>query len=162
MVFSLSPRLILLVCNLENFLEQSLYSLYKKLIIVMCLPYKFGYTFTNFHFISLGLIVWNSTPSNLVFDCDLVKVHSCFCLLSFGLYQVACGIIVPQPGIKPTLSALEGWSLNHWTAKEFPWSSELTNVSTRYFSILFLICVSPLSSCSVCHLLFHCYGLLVN
>ena len=94
--------------------------------------------------------------------CDLVKVHSCFCLLSFWLYQVACGIIVPQPGIKPTLPALEGWSLNHWTAKEFPWSSELTNVSTRYFSILFLICVSPLSSCSVCHLLFHYYGLLVN
>ena len=28
----------------------------------------------------------------------------------------------PWPGIKPMLPALEGWSLNHWTAREVPWS----------------------------------------
>ena len=32
--------------------------------------------------------------------------------------HVACGILVPQPGIKPTLPALEAQSLNHWTARK--------------------------------------------
>ena len=31
---------------------------------------------------------------------------------------MACGILVPQPGIKPVIPALEAWSLNHWTARE--------------------------------------------
>ena len=28
------------------------------------------------------------------------------------------GILVPQPGIEPASPALEGWSFNHWTARE--------------------------------------------
>ena len=36
----------------------------------------------------------------------------------FWLHQVACGISVPQPGIKPASLALEAWILNHWTARE--------------------------------------------
>ena len=31
---------------------------------------------------------------------------------------MACGILVLQPGIKPSLLALEVWSLNHWTTGE--------------------------------------------
>ena len=31
-----------------------------------------------------------------------------------------CGILVPLPGIEPSPSALEVWSLNHWTMKEGP------------------------------------------
>ena len=31
---------------------------------------------------------------------------------------MACGILVPQPGIKPTLPALEAWSPNHFTTRE--------------------------------------------
>ena len=34
--------------------------------------------------------------------------------------SVACGILVPQPGIKPVPPAVKAWSLNHWTAKEVP------------------------------------------
>ena len=34
--------------------------------------------------------------------------------------HVACGILVLQPGIKPTSPALEAGSLNHWTAREVP------------------------------------------
>ena len=34
--------------------------------------------------------------------------------------RVACGILVPQPGIEPTPSAVKVQSPNHWTAKEFP------------------------------------------
>ena len=34
-----------------------------------------------------------------------------------GAYHMACGILVPHPGIKPTAPAMEEWSLN-WTAWE--------------------------------------------
>ena len=38
----------------------------------------------------------------------------------FFYCNVACGILVPRPGIKPTPLALEEWSLNHWTSREVP------------------------------------------
>ena len=34
--------------------------------------------------------------------------------------HATCGILVPQPGIKPTLPALKVWRLNHWTVREVP------------------------------------------
>ena len=34
--------------------------------------------------------------------------------------HLACGILVPWPGIKPTPPALEAQSLNHWTNREVP------------------------------------------
>ena len=33
---------------------------------------------------------------------------------------MACGILVPQPGIEPTPPAVEAQSRNHWTAREVP------------------------------------------
>ena len=33
---------------------------------------------------------------------------------------MACGILVPRPGIKPAPPALETQSLNHWTARDIP------------------------------------------
>ena len=33
-------------------------------------------------------------------------------------HHVACGILVPQPGIEPGPPALEDRSLNHWTTRE--------------------------------------------
>ena len=49
----------------------------------------------------------------------------CFVLLSifiylFRPYYMACGILVPWPGIEPAPLALEAWSLNHWATREFP------------------------------------------
>jgi len=38
-----------------------------------------------------------------------------FFFFSFWLHGMACGILVPQPEIEPVPSALEVWSLNHWT-----------------------------------------------
>ena len=32
----------------------------------------------------------------------------------------ACGILLPQPGIKPMPFALEAQGLNHWTTREVP------------------------------------------
>ena len=33
---------------------------------------------------------------------------------------LACGILVPQPGIEPVPRAVEAPSPNHWTAREVP------------------------------------------
>jgi hypothetical protein len=43
-----------------------------------------------------------------------------FLFFIFWPSLVACGILVPQQGIKPSPPALEGWSLNHWTTTEVP------------------------------------------
>ena len=47
-------------------------------------------------------------------------------VVSFFVWDVlccmACGILVPQPGIKPMTSAMKEQSPNHWTAMEFPCS----------------------------------------
>ena len=33
---------------------------------------------------------------------------------------VACGILVPRPGIESRPTAVKALSLNHWTAREYP------------------------------------------
>ena len=38
----------------------------------------------------------------------------------FVLGRMACGILVPGPGIEPWSSTVKAPSLNHWVAKEFP------------------------------------------
>ena len=38
----------------------------------------------------------------------------------FWPHRVACGILVPQPGIEPAPPALAACSVNHWTAREVP------------------------------------------
>ena len=44
---------------------------------------------------------------------SVVMVHRLSC-------PVVCGILVPQPGIKPTTPALQGRFFNHWTIREVP------------------------------------------
>ena len=39
----------------------------------------------------------------------------------WGATPGACGILVPQPGIKPRPVAVRAQSPNQWTAREFPW-----------------------------------------
>ena len=41
-------------------------------------------------------------------------------LFFFWLHHIACGILVPPPGIEPTFSALGTQSFNHWTIREVP------------------------------------------
>ena len=47
-------------------------------------------------------------------------VRLCCFFFFFLPHHTACGILVPWPGIKPMPPALEVWSLNHWTARDFP------------------------------------------
>ena len=46
-----------------------------------------------------------------------VVVVVCF---AFQPHHVACGILIPWPGIEPVTPALEAQNLNHWTIKEVP------------------------------------------
>ena len=39
-------------------------------------------------------------------------------ILFFWPYYMACGILVPQAGIKPMVHAVEAQNLNHWTTRE--------------------------------------------
>ena len=43
-----------------------------------------------------------------------------FFFFFFWLHNMACGIIVPWPGIEPVQPAVEAQSPNHWTTREFP------------------------------------------
>ena len=45
-------------------------------------------------------------------------------LFIFLLHCMACGILVPQPGVKPFLPAVEVWSPNHSTTRKPPFFFE--------------------------------------
>ena len=47
------------------------------------------------------------------------------------------GILVPRPGIEPTLPALGALSLNHWTTREDPFYISYSNI-TDYTEVLLL------------------------
>ena len=47
--------------------------------------------------------------------------------------HVACGILVPQPGIEPLLPATEAQSLNHWTTREVPHGEFLNDLTVIHF-----------------------------
>ena len=47
-------------------------------------------------------------------------LHPLFFLFFFWPRCVACGILVPWPGIEPVPSAVKAPSLNHWTVREYP------------------------------------------
>ena len=60
--------------------------------------------------------------------------HALCVTLFFNQCHLACGILVPRPGIEPGPSAVKTWSPNHWTTREFP----LFLSFTLSFSISFL------------------------
>ena len=51
--------------------------------------------------------------------------NSCF---SFWLHGMACGILVPRPGIEPMPPEEEVWILNYWTTREIPLLSFLLGI----------------------------------
>ena len=42
------------------------------------------------------------------------------CLFCFWPYHITCGILIPQPGIKPRTPAFKAWNLNHWSTRAIP------------------------------------------
>ena len=53
-------------------------------------------------------------------DAEPRKVFLVPFYFTFWLRQVACGILVPRPGIRPVPTALGAWCPNLWTAREVP------------------------------------------
>ena len=60
-----------------------------------------------------------STLMALAKECSCLSFFLFFLFL-FWLCGTACGILVPQPRIKPAPPAVEAWTLNHWSAREVP------------------------------------------
>jgi len=56
----------------------------------------------------------------LLFTTDFILLLIFFFFLTFWPCFSACGILIPLPGIEPSPSAVEAWSLNHWTIREVP------------------------------------------
>ena len=50
----------------------------------------------------------------------LVAPRDCFFFVCFWLCSLACGILVPRPGLTPALYELEAESPNLWIAREIP------------------------------------------
>ena len=74
-----------------------------------------------------------------------------FYFLTFFVFwpcHVACGILVPQPGIKPRSLAMKAWSPNQ-TIREFPTTSVFSPPFLLSFSFYFWIEVSFVYLCSL-------------
>ena len=56
------------------------------------------------------------------------------CRLLYGIFQAKILEQVPQSGIKPGPPAMEAWSPNHWTTREFPpFPDQVKNQNFRVF-----------------------------
>ena len=74
-------------------------------------------------------------PSSLNLPSFLPVSVSFSCLSLFNcvsVHHVACGILVPRPGIEPVSTAVEAPSLNPWTAREVPPSAFPHHPSRRH------------------------------
>ena len=65
---------------------------------------------------------------------DILTGERWYFIVGFGFFWLhhmpwACGILIPQPGIKPRPAAMEAESPNHWTARESPLIVVLIRVS---------------------------------
>ena len=60
---------------------------------------------------------------------------------------MACGILVPQPGIKPVPPSVEPRSLNHWIAREVP--KVIVDMLELISCILFFVFFVSSVSCSL-------------
>ena len=70
----------------------------------------------------------------LFFLCSVfLAAHGSSLVVTRGLScPVACGILVPWPGIKPEPPAVEAWSPSHWTTREF--ISPFSYLKIKYFT----------------------------
>ena len=63
-------------------------------------------------------ILWACESVSVLWISSFVSFFSLF--FFFWPCTVACGILVPQPGIELSSPAVEAQSLNHWCAQEVP------------------------------------------
>ena len=51
---------------------------------------------------------------------SVILLYYFILFLFFWPHHVACGILVPRPGIEPGPSSVKAQNPNHWTTREFP------------------------------------------
>ena len=67
------------------------------------------------------LIITNSLSLSLsLYIYIYIYIYKVFFLSFSWPSHKACRILVSQPGMEPTPSAVKAWGPNHWTAREFP------------------------------------------
>ena len=67
-------------------------------------------------------LLWLCPSQNFVFFFFMLS-DTCVCFILFLNFVpccTACGLFVPQPGLKPMCPKLEAQSLDRWTAREAP------------------------------------------
>ena len=75
-----------------------------------------------------------------------------FILFFFG--STACGILVPQPGIKAMPLAVEARSPNHWTAREVPLVSFFFILDVlKFHSLCVCVCVCEMNVHACTHII---------
>ena len=77
-------------------------------------------------------VPWRSSAQDSGFHCGwpwfdpssgtIHRPHYGFFFFFFWLHSMACGILVPGPGIEPMPPAIEEQSPNHWAIREVPQS----------------------------------------
>ena len=75
----------------------------------------------------LILVLCHQTSLKVVLDGKKIT-NECADTEFFSLFWPqcgACGILIPQPGIKPTPLAVKARSPNHWTIREFSVDTDL-------------------------------------
>ena len=78
-----------------------------------------SFVFTLFLYTSSSSWGWGALPLP-VGGCP-IPVNFCPNMIFFSFFRpVAFRILVPQPGTKLAPFAVEAWSPNHWTNREFP------------------------------------------
>ena len=71
---------------------------------------------TNLIFSLIKLLDHYNNPGNAINNIIFQRITFFF---SFWPCCMACGILVPQPGIECRPLAMRAWNPNHWTAREF-------------------------------------------
>ena len=114
----------------------------------MCLPTS-GYSLMNFWILrtDFTLAVPSTKWVHVVFHAsDKIFVSTSVLLtlaahlkITWGafFFFFACGILAPWPGIKPVFTALEEYTLNHWTVREIPQEAlEMSDAQEQPLKIL--------------------------
>ena len=57
-----------------------------------------------------------SFPNNIPKNCAFIKLKKIVFIFGLTVYR----IFVARPGVEPGPAAVEAWSPNHWTVREFP------------------------------------------
>ena len=109
-----------------------------------------GYIWWTFEFWGLALHLQHLVQSEFLFFMLVIRflyLHQCYWPwlhiwkspeeLYLFIYLFACGILAPWPGIKPVFTALEEYTLNHWTVREIPQGAlEMSDAQEQPLKIL--------------------------